>query len=127
MGLSGDAMRDVVPHILIVDDDASIKEALTLALRGAYVVHGAATGDEACAALERHPVAGIILDVLLGKEHGLDLVGRFRVLSPAPILVLTAYGSEEVAVRALRAGVSDYLRKPFNLQDLKTSLSRLIH
>ena len=61
-----------------------------------------------------------------GKEHGLDLVGRIRALSPAPILVLTAYGSEEVAVRALRAGVSDYLRKPFNLEDLKTSLSRLI-
>jgi DNA-binding response OmpR family regulator len=119
-------MREAVPHILIVDDDPSIKEGLTLALRGAYVVHGAATGDEACAALEQHPIAGIILDVLLGKEHGLDLVGRFRAISPAPILVLTAYGSEEVAARALRAGVSDYLRKPFNLEDLKASLSRLV-
>lgn len=119
-------MRDSAPHILIVDDDRSLREALTMALKGAYVVHGAATGEEACATLERHPVAAIILDLLLGKEHGLNLVGRFRTLSRAPILVLTVYGSEEVAVRARRAGVSEYLRKPFNLEDLKASLSRLV-
>jgi DNA-binding response OmpR family regulator len=120
-------MRDSAPHNLIVDYDSVIKEALTTALRGTYVVHGAASGDEACAVLERHPVAAINLDVMLGSEYGLDLIGRFRSLSQAPILVLTGYGSEEVAVRALRAGVSDYLRKPFNPEALIASLPRLVH
>ncbi len=97
-------MRDSAPHNMIVDDDPAIKEAHTTALRGTYVVHGAASGDELCAVLERHPVAAIILDVMLGNECGLDLIGRFRSLSQAQILALTGYGSEEVAVRALRAG-----------------------
>ncbi len=120
-------MRASAPHTLIVDDDPAIREALTTALRGTYVVHGVASGDEACAVLERHPLAAIILDVMLGGEYGLNLIGRFRSLSQAPILALMGYGSEEVAVRALWAGVSDYLRKPFNLEALKASLPRLVH
>ena len=96
-------MRDPLPHVLVVDDDACIREALGAALGHAYAVHAAATGDEACAVLRRHPIAVIILDVVLGREQGLDLVERFRARSPAPILVLTGHGSEAVAARALRA------------------------
>lgn len=84
-------MRDPLPHVLVVDDDASIREALGAALGHTYAVHAAATGDEACAVLRRHPVAAIILDVVLGREQGLDLVARFRARSPAPILVLTGH------------------------------------
>jgi len=119
-------MRDSAPHILIVDDDPAVAEALTAALKGTYVVHGAATGKEACAILRRHRVAAIILDAVLGREHGLDLVERFRALSRAPILMLTGHGSEELAVRAFRAGVDDYLRKPVNLKELRATLSNLV-
>ena len=76
-------MSDPLPHVLVVDDDASIREALGAALGHAYAVHAAATGDDACAVLRRHPIAVIILDVVLGREQGLDLVERFRVRSPA--------------------------------------------
>ena len=114
------------PHVLIVDDDPSIREALATAFQGAYVVHSAATGKEACALLRRHPVAAIVLDAVLRDEHGLDLIARFRKISPAPILVLTGYGSEELAVQALRAKASDYLKKPVNLRDLQTALARLV-
>jgi DNA-binding NtrC family response regulator len=62
------------PHLLVVDDEACIREALIAALGATYVVHAAASGAEACALLEAHPIAGIILDVLLGDEHGLDLI-----------------------------------------------------
>lgn len=120
-------MRDPVPHILIVDDDASVREALAAALKGAYVVHEATNGQEACVILRGHPVAVIVLDAVLGPEHGLDLIERFRRLSRAAILILTGYGSEDLAVRALRARVSDYLRKPVNLTELRASLARLIH
>ena len=61
-------------HVLIVDDEPSVREALELALRDRYVVHGAATGAEAFPILQACPIVGIILDAVLGDEHGLDLV-----------------------------------------------------
>lgn len=99
------AMHRSASHILVVDDDPSVIEALTVALKGTYVVHGAATGKEAYLLLRRHPIASIILDAVLSREHGLDLVEPFRALSRAPIPMLTGHGSEELAVRAFRAGV----------------------
>jgi YesN/AraC family two-component response regulator len=115
-----------VPHILVVDDEPSVREALTAALDGAYVVHGAVTGDEACAVLRTHPIAAIILDAILEDEHGLDLIGRFRTLSRAPILILTGHGTEELAIQALRAKASDYLKKPVSVRELRAALARLI-
>jgi two-component system, response regulator YesN len=113
------------PHVLIVDDDPAIREALTAALVGAYVVHATATGEEACALLKRRKVAAIVLDAILGEEHGLDLVQRIRALSSAPILILTGHGSEDLAARALRARVSDYLKKPVSLAQIREALARL--
>lgn len=115
-----------VPHILVVDDEPSVREALTAALDGAYVVHGAVTGDEACAVLRTHPIAAIILDAILEDEHGLDLIGRLRTLSRAPILILTGHGTEELAIQALRAKASDYLKKPVSVRELRAALDRLI-
>ena len=114
------------PHVLVVDDDPAIRESLTAALAGAYVVHATGTGDGACNLLRCHHVAAIVLDVVLGREHGLDLVDRFRALSPAPILILTGYGSEDLVTRALRARVNDYLKKPVSLRDLHTAMTRLL-
>jgi YesN/AraC family two-component response regulator len=120
-------MRGSVPHILIVDDDPAVVEAFTAALKGAYIVHGAATGEEACAILRAHPIAAIILDAVLGEEHGLDLVERFRELSAAPILILTGHSTEDLAIRAVRAKVDDYLRKPLDLDALHSAVARLLH
>ena len=130
---SGCAVKDAprskghpAPHILVVDDDPAVVEALTAALKGTYVVHGAATGTEACAILRANPVAVIILDAVLGEEHGLDLVERFRSLSPARIVVLTGHSSEELAIRTVWANVDGYLKKPPSVPDLQAVLARLI-
>lgn len=114
------------PHVLVVDDDPSIREALALALAGPYTVHTAATGAEACTILRTRPVAGIVLDAILADEHGLDLVDRFRALSHAPILILTGHSTEELAIRAVWAKVSGYLKKPVNLHDLHSALGQLV-
>ncbi len=114
------------PHLLIVDDEPSVREALALALSGTYTVHAAAAGNAACDILRTHPIAAIILDAVLQGEHGLDLVGEFRVLSKAPILILTGYGSEDLVVLALRARVDDYLKKPVKLAELQAALDRLM-
>jgi DNA-binding response OmpR family regulator len=110
----------------VVDDDPSIHEALTAALGHLYVVHAAASGAEACVILGSQPIAGIILDAILRDEHGLDLVERFRALAPVPILLLTGHSSEDLAIRALRAKVDDYLKKPPALTELYAALARLV-
>jgi DNA-binding response OmpR family regulator len=110
----------------VVDDDPSIHEALTAALGHLYVVHAAATGAEACAILGSQPIAAIILDAILRDEHGLDLVEQFRALAPLPILLLTGHSSEDLAIRALRAKVDDYLKKPPALTELYAALGRLV-
>jgi len=120
------APSPAAPHLLVVDDDPSVREALEAALHSAYVVHSAATGTHACTLLSRHPVAAIILDAILGDEHGLDFLDRFRVLSPVPILLLTGYSTEELAIRAVWAGVNGYLRKPPNLPALRAAVARLV-
>jgi len=76
-------------------------------------------GAEACALLDAYPIAGIILDVRLGEEHGLDLIPRFRARSPAPILVLTGHSSEDLAIQAVDAQVAKYLKKPLDLHELR--------
>ena len=113
-------------HIIVVDDDASIREALRAALADRYTVHTAASGADACSVLCAHPIAVIILDAVLGREHGLDLVERFRKLSAAPIVILTGHGTEDLAVRALRAQVAEYLKKPVSVTELLGVLGRLV-
>jgi YesN/AraC family two-component response regulator len=110
----------------VVDDDAAVREAVSAALATKYVVHTAASGTDACVILQTHPVAVIILDALLRHEHGLDLVERFRRLSSAHIVILTGHGTEDLAVRALRARVSEYLKKPVSVAELLAVLGRLI-
>jgi len=114
------------PPILVVDDDPAVREALASALADSYVVHSAPSGAQAFAILQSHPVAVIILDAILGADHGFDLIERFRAISLAPILVLTGHGSEELAVRALRARVDEYLNKPVALTTLRAALERLV-
>ncbi|RPI08193.1 MAG: response regulator [Zetaproteobacteria bacterium] len=72
------------PHILVVDDDTSVRDALSAALADRYAVHAAATGAEGLACLRAYPVAAVILDAILQGEHGLDLVEPFRTIRAAP-------------------------------------------
>jgi YesN/AraC family two-component response regulator len=120
-------MSPAKPHILVVDDDPAIREALAFALRDTYVVHTAASGRDACALLREHPIAAIVLDAILKDEHGLDLIADFRTLSPAPAVLLTGHSTEELAIRAVRVlEVRDYLKKPVKLPELRATLNRLV-
>jgi YesN/AraC family two-component response regulator len=120
------ASPNSLPHILIVDDESAIRDGLSIALKDSYIVHTAAMGNEARVLLREHPIAAIVLDAILKGEHGLDLVADFRKLLPAPVLMLTGHSTEELAIRALRAEVRDYLKKPVNLQALHLKLARLV-
>jgi AraC-like DNA-binding protein len=112
--------------LLVVDDEAGVREAVAAALGDRYDVHTAASSTEAVTALRGHPIAAIILDALLEEEHGLDLIPFFRRLSPARIMLLTGHGSETLAARAIWAGVDGYLNKPVSVLKLHAAIERLL-
>jgi DNA-binding response OmpR family regulator len=114
------------PHVLVVDDDPTVREALEAALSDAYAVHLAATGREALALLRSTPVAAVILDAMIGDEDGVALIEPFRSLTTAPILVLTGHSSETLAIRAVWAKADGYLRKPVDAHLLHLTLTRLL-
>jgi signal transduction histidine kinase/FixJ family two-component response regulator len=113
-------------HILLIDDDQDLADSLArlLTLEG-YVVTVAYSLSEALASrtLERSHVA--LVDMRLGLDSGVDLVRALHERRPELVAVMmTAYGSQEATVEALRAGAYDYLSKPFHSTHLFATLDR---
>lgn len=106
---------------LIVDDEADIRELLVLTLeRMGLRVDGASSVTEALQHLAQSRYALCLTDMRLPDGDGLDLVRHIAQHSPGmPVAVITAYGSAENAVAALKAGAFDYLSKPISLKQLR--------
>jgi len=113
-------------NILVVDDDRCVHEALSAVLQPTYKVHFAFNGAEACTKLLDRHFSAIILDAVLQNEHGIDLLPRVRELTSAPVIMLTGYSTEDLAIRSVRAGISDYLKKPLSVTELHEAISRAI-
>lgn len=114
--------------ILIVEDDPSLSEALTDTLEMAgYRAIAASDGAEALAKLAEAPVRLVISDVQMPKVNGMNLLERIKADYPeVPVLLMTAYGTIENAVQAMRTGACDYLVKPFAAEALVEHVSRRI-
>jgi DNA-binding NtrC family response regulator len=115
-------------RILIVDDEESICYALReyLADEG-HRVDVAATAEEGLRLAEGGGVDAVVLDVRLPGMDGLTALGRFRQeVGPAPIVIITAFGNLETAVRAMEGGAFDYLVKPFDLDAAGAVLGRAL-
>jgi DNA-binding NtrC family response regulator len=118
------------PQILIADDQADVLEALRLLLKGhGWEVHTVSSPAAALAALERRDFDAMLLDMnytrdtTSGKE-GLDLLATLRTLEPnMPLVVMTAWGSIDNAVEAMRRGARDYVEKPWDNARLVSILS----
>jgi YesN/AraC family two-component response regulator len=110
--------------VLVVDDEACAREALAAALAAEYSVHLAGSGAEAIRLLAAHDISVVLLDAVLGDEHGLQLVPALRAMSSAWIVLVTGHSSEELAIEAARVGVDDYLKKPIGLPALRGALER---
>jgi DNA-binding response OmpR family regulator len=105
------------PHILLVEDEANIAQALlfNLELEGYRVTH-AATGAAALVNFAGERCDLVILDLMLPDSHGIDICRQMRRQDKRlPILILTALGEEQHRVDGLHAGADDYLTKPFSL------------
>jgi YesN/AraC family two-component response regulator len=114
------------PHLLIVDDDASVREALATALRPSYTVSLAATGAEALACVEQREIDGVILDVRLGDEDGLALLPSLRRRTGVRVLVLTGHGDKATVRRAFLAGAHDCLDKPLAVPTLLQVVAAMV-
>jgi two-component system response regulator PilR (NtrC family) len=108
------------PAVLVVDDEADLRELLSLTLvRLGLDVDTAESVGAARALLERRRYALCLTDMRLPDGTGLELVREVALTSGPPIAVITAYGSAENAVAALKAGAFDYLTKPVDLDQLR--------
>ncbi|MEH0937957.1 response regulator transcription factor [Micromonospora psammae] len=106
-------------RVLVVEDDASIREVTALGLRRAgFRVSTAVDGRAALAAWRAQPVDLIVLDVMLPGVDGLEVCREVRRSSQVPILMLTARTDTIDVVVGLECGADDYLRKPFDLPEL---------
>ena len=116
------------PTVLVVDDDAGIREALERALRlEGFAVATAAGGREALAAVARLGPAAIVLDVTMPDLNGRAVCARLRADGVrTPILVLSARDEVADRVAGLQAGADDYLVKPFAVPELVARLHALL-
>ena len=115
-------------RILVVDDEADIRESLeTLLELEGYGVELAADATDASSKLERSSYDLILLDLMMPDRSGMELLAELRERGvQTPVIMLTAYGSVEVAVRAIKAGANDYLSKPWDNEKLIVEIENLI-
>ena len=107
------------PMILVVDDEQSYRDALSVALqREGFIVETAADGPEAIAKFDAARPALVLLDVMLPQMSGIDVCRELRSRSQVPIVMVTARNSEIDAVVGLEIGADDYVTKPFRLREL---------
>jgi two-component system response regulator PilR (NtrC family) len=114
--------------ILVADDEPGVRESLAEILRDAgYTVQTAADGTAALKALDDHDFAVVVTDLRMPGADGLAVLKRAREISPQTlVLVMTAHGTVDTAVEALRSGASDYLLKPVAFDDLLAKVERLL-
>lgn len=114
-------------RILVVDDDEGVQRFVgTVLRRDGYVVLRADDGQAAIAQAIDHSPHLVILDLSLPVISGLDVCRQLRTWYQAPVLVLSAYGEENLIVRALDLGADDYLTKPFRPGELLARIRALL-
>ncbi len=113
--------------ILIIDDEASLRRTLRLALEA--MGHSAGEARDGAHALELvgyRPFEAAFLDLRLGREQGIDLLPELLRLAPGlAVVVITAYATIETAVEAMRRGAADYLPKPYTPDQIRVVLTRI--
>src|ERR1700761_2132340 len=119
---------DDKPMLLIVDDEKPTREGLRAALEDRYDVYLADDAATAMELLEREHFAVLLTDFRLPNEDGMKLIARAKSLSKPPICILmTAYGSEEIAVEAMKRGADDYIAKGrLQIDELEMRIARAL-
>lgn len=104
-----------IPRLLVVDDDADMRDMLVAFLhRQGFAAFGAATEAEILARIAQGRIDLVLLDVMLGEESGLDICAQLRQSEEVPIIMLSALSADHNRMNGYQAGADDYIAKPFN-------------
>src|SRR2546430_13738859 len=114
--------------ILVVDDESEIREGLEVLLKSeGYGVSSAESGASGLAKLEQHPFDLLLLDVSLPDRNGLDLLREIRLRDPQlSVVLITAYGSIDMARAAFKSGAMDYITKPWSNDELLAQVAQAV-
>ena len=100
--------------ILVVDDEPVVRDVLSRYLtREGYTVSEAADGEEALSAIRSDPPQAVVLDLMLPRLSGLDVLKLVRLESDLPVIILSARASEAERINGLQLGADDYIVKPY--------------
>jgi len=118
----------MTPRVLVVDDEEIIRDSLSFVLsKEGYEVDSASNGREALEKVLENPHDIIITDIEMPEMKGMELLEKVSQMSPQTfVIIITAYGSIETAIQALRKGAYDYILKPLEFDELLLRLRRLM-
>lgn len=114
--------------ILAIDDDDSLRRVVEYNLmEEGYRVITAADGPSGLRAYQRQPVDVVLTDIRMPGMEGIELLARLKAMQPElPVIMLTAFGTIDSAVEAMRLGAFDYLTKPFSRDQLRVSVRKAL-
>ena len=118
----------VTPTLLIVDDEKSTRDGLRTALEDKFDVYAAPDAAGAWQLLEKEPVDVLLTDLRMAGDDGLALIRKAKALPKPPVCILmTAYGSEDLAVEAMKQGADDYISKGrLQIDELELRIQRAL-
>jgi len=125
-----ESIPDSLGRVLVIDDEAEIRESLeTLLQLEGYTVASAATGREGLTLLGERTFDIVLLDLALPDRNGMDILAEIHMLNPLqPVIMITAYGTVENAVRAMQVGATNFIQKPWDneklLADVRAAVAR---
>ena len=116
------------PSILLIDDDPSLRRVIEYSLvESGYSVLPAASGEEGLVLFQKGPCDAVITDITMPGISGLEVLAKVRQADlNVPVIIITAYGTIESAVSAMKQGAFDYITKPFNRDELRITLERAL-
>jgi DNA-binding NtrC family response regulator len=123
-------LAESLGRVLVIDDEAEIRESLeTLLQLEGYAVSTAATGREGLTLLGERTFDIVLLDLALPDKNGMDVLAEIHMLNPLqPVIMITAYGTVENAVRAMQSGANNFIQKPWDneklLADVRAAVAR---
>ena len=113
--------------ILVVDDEPEMRVALSHVLtRSGYMVEVAFDGIDAMKKFKKDKFKAVITDVKMPRMSGIDVLGQVKNISPhIPVIIMSAYGTINKAVEAMKMGASDYILKPFTFESIESIVNRV--
>lgn len=122
-------MTEAVPKILVVDDEAPLRELVAVTLGDDFACDEAEDGNAALARLARHRYDVVMLDIMMPGLGGLDVLRAIRAddqLRDVPVAVMSAWQSPEDIAAAREAGADEFIAKPFHIDELASVVKGLV-